>query len=403
MKTTEFIKKRNEILAAIDKEDNAEKREKLQRELSRLVSDYEADTLTMQRENVEKNGARREINTQFREFLKDRKPGSKFMLTREVMVGTTQNDVKYSNRTQVAGILESAFRDRVIYDRAGCPVILGATSLNDWIYFNNPTAKIENELTPIGDAQKLEESKKSEVKQRISVKVVISNQAIEDNSIDLIALAVQKINAAFAETINFAATSTAKAGTYFYGGFAADGKQTGTYTLGSFGYSTAMEMVGKIAEKNYFPEYGVFVMGPADYYALKATPRDSGSGLMVIDDDGRLGGFPVFATNAINRQTQAGSPAGHNIGFGCFNFLPCLQHGNVRVSIDATSATAADVDGVIITINADWSMTDLYEDAFVLYTPAQQQQEQQPAAGGGDNGGGDNGGGDNGGESNGQS
>lgn len=397
MKTTEFVKKRNEILAAIDKEDNAEKREKLQRELSRLVSDYEADTLTMQRENVENAVAHRTLNTQLREFLKEKRMGVNFMLSREAIAGTKVSDVSYSQRTTIAGILENSFRDRVIYDRAGCPIVTGATSLADWIYFNNPTAKIENELTAIGDAQKLEEAKKSELPQRISVKIVISNQAIENNAIDLVALAAQKINAAYAEAINYAACSTAKFGTYFFGGFADTNKQTGTYTSGAFTYKDAMDMVGLVAKENFFPEYGVFVMGPADFYALKATPRDAGSGLMVIDEDGRLGGFPVFVTNAINRETQAGAASGHNIGFGCFNFLPCIQHGNVRLSIDSQSAAAADVDGVIITANSDWSMTNLYSKAFVLYTPAQ-QQEQQPAAGGDNNGGGANGG-DNGGQS----
>lgn len=384
LSTAEFIKKKNELLSKIDKEQDMQNREKLQGELSRLISDFEADTAAMQRENVNKGGSRRELNNQFREFLREKKFGSKFELTREAIAGTKTTDVAYSQRKRIAGVLDNSFSDRVIYDKAGCPISNNATSLSDWIYLNNPTCSIEGELVGLGDAQKLEEAKKSEITRRLAVKIVISNQALEDNGLDLIAIATQKINAAFAELINFAATSTSKANTYFYGGFAHESKQTGTYTAGGFTYAKAMEMVGKVAKKNYFPEYGVFVMGPEDYYALKATPRDAGSGLMVIDEDGRLGGFPVFSTNAINRETPSGAAEGHNIGFGCFNFLPCIQHGNVRLTIDRDSAAAGDVDGVIIIVNADWSMTDLYPDAFVVYSQSEQQSNDTPAAGGND-------------------
>ena len=47
-----------------------------------------------------------------------------------------------------------------------------------------------------------------------------------------------------------------------------------------------------------------------------------------------------------------------------------MQHGNIRLSIDATSAVASNTDEVYTTINADFSMTILKDgaDAFVLYS-----------------------------------
>ena len=78
----------------------------------------------------------------------------------------------------------------------------------------------------------------------------------------------------------------------------------------------------------------------------------------------------VIANNAINRATQKGALEGHNIGLGNFKYLPTMQHGNIRLSIDATSALAADTDEVIVTINADFSMTVLKDgaDGFVVYS-----------------------------------
>jgi hypothetical protein len=47
-----------------------------------------------------------------------------------------------------------------------------------------------------------------------------------------------------------------------------------------------------------------------------------------------------------------------------------MQHGNLRLSIDATSAVASNTDEVYTTINADFSMTVLKAaaDAFVVYS-----------------------------------
>ena len=111
-------------------------------------------------------------------------------------------------------------------------------------------------------------------------------------------------------------------------------------------------------------------MGAADFWLAKVTPLDAGSGIMLIGNDNRLLGIPVIANNAINRATQKGAVEGHNIGLGNFKYLPTMQHGKIRLSIDATSALAADTDEVIVTINADFSMTVLKDgaDGFVVYS-----------------------------------
>jgi len=78
----------------------------------------------------------------------------------------------------------------------------------------------------------------------------------------------------------------------------------------------------------------------------------------------------VVVNNAINRATEKGAISGHNIGLGNFKYLPVMQHGNIRLSIDSGSAYAASTDEVITTINADFSMTVLKAgaDAFVVYS-----------------------------------
>ena len=90
---------------------------------------------------------------------------------------------------------------------------------------------------------------------------------------------------------------------------------------------------------------------------------------MLIGNDNRLLGVPVVVNNAINRSTEKGAASGHNIGLGNFRYMPTMNHGNIRLSIDGSSAVASSTDEVITTINADFSMTVLKSaaDGFVVY------------------------------------
>ena len=197
-----------------------------------------------------------------------------------------------------------------------------------------------------------------------------ANQALENSDYDLQGYIVRQVVDSIRQKINWAAASTSKATEVFYGPFAQDtesgtygqegyvpGKQAGTYS--TFSKDTAAEMIGKIAQRNLPLDNCVFVMGAEDFWKLKVTPLDQGSGIMLIGNDNRLLGIPVVVNNAINRSTQKGAASGHNIGLGNFAFLPTMQHGNIRLSVDASSAVASSTDEVITTINADFSMTIL--------------------------------------------
>ena len=184
--------------------------------------------------------------------------------------------------------------------------------------------------------------------------------------------------------MNWAAASTTKATNTFYGGFAQDtetgtygsegykaGKQAGTYT--ALGKQVFVDAIKKLATRNIALDKAVFVLGAEDYWDAKVTPVDEGSGVMLLGPDNRILGIPVICNNAINRATTKGAVSGHNIGLGNFAGLPVMQHGDIRLSIDGASAIAADTDEVIITINADFSMTVLeaLKDGFVVMSKTQ--------------------------------
>ena len=373
--------KKDELMKMSQQICDLESREELTSEetaqLKALKAQYEAGVRELNLASIAKGAkVQSEESDSLREFLKEHKAGSNFDL-REAVAGTARTDVAEVESKVLHGVLDAAPYAETVYDKAGCPIQYGAKGLQAWPFVNNASVSIKGELNPIGDAGKVDFSDVQEVRNRLTAKILISWQAIEDSAVDLVAIARKKIAEAYQQTINHVACSTAKWATTFYGGFAHANVQTGTYAAydatthtGGFTFADAMDMVGKVAEKEYGIDGGVFVMGAADYFALKATPKDTGSGLMVIDDFGRIGGFPVYIDNNINRPSVKGAISGHNIGFGLFKFLPCMQHGDVRLTVDSNSMDAADVDGVYLICNADWSMTDLRPDAFIVYSQA---------------------------------
>lgn len=345
---------------AEEREDLINKYAALEREAGRLK--IEMDMANAQRETAPTN----EYAAQLREFLRNGQHGAEFVMNREgAAAGMTTNNTNNVTPLNIKPMIDNAREDNDVFKAAGCPIETGATGITSWPYAGGVTASIQNELTPLGDAQQLDIKNVSATQQRLTVKVLISNQALENSDEDLLAYINKKCGDAILEAINFAATSTAKYGANFYGGFASTGKQTGTYT--ELTKEVVAEMVGKLADKNYKTDSAVLVLGVADYWKAKVTPMDAGSGIMLLQDN-KILGIPVIASNAINRTTVKGAISGHNVGLGLFKFLPCLQHGNARLTIDRTSVSAADVDGVYVVLNADWSMTRIFEDAFVLYS-----------------------------------
>lgn len=337
-----------------------------------------------QEEQTRQNEAnvQRDENAELREFVKNAKPGSKFEFAfnkRDAM--STTVTTPHVQGVTVKDIIKTDRPDADIFAAAGLGIVTGVTGNKiQWPYAGGIEAAFANELAQTTE-RTVDISSQTPVQQRLTVRVRVSQQSLENASFDLRGLFVQAVSDAIRQKVNWAAVSTTKATAVFYGGFAQDaekgtfgssgytpGKQVGTYT--TLSKEVFAEMIGKLADRNIKLDKAVFVLGAADYWKAKVTPMDEGSGIMLLGNDGRILGIPVVANNAINRATEKGAVAGHNIGLGDFSALPVMQHGNIRLSIDGVSALAADTDEVIITINADFSMTVLkaLADGFVVYS-----------------------------------
>ena len=362
---------------------------------AKLLAEYETNKREIALAIQEKQAAavavtpKKDVNTELREFFREAKPGSKFVIpmTRESIsyasqgVGNYPGTEGYVQGITVVDLIPTDRPDGDILATAGVPMTTGVTGNKiQWAFAGGVEAVFANELAATTE-RTIDLDKQVPVQQRLTVRVRISNQALENSNFDLQSYIVRVVADSIRQKINWAVASTTKATAIFFGPFAQDaeqgtygaegyvpGKQVGTYT--NFTKETAAEMIGKLAAHNLATDNVVFVMGAADFWKLKVTPFDQGSGIMLIGNDNRLLGIPVVVNNAINRATQKGAISGHAVGLGNFKYLPVMQHGNIRLSIDATSAVASNTDEVYTTINADFSMTILKDgaDAFVLYS-----------------------------------
>lgn len=364
-----------------------------------LLAEYGNNAREIQMGLQEKQNAaltiapKKDVNTELREFLREAKVGSKFVIpmTRESIsynsqgVGNYPGTDGYVQGITVVDLIPTDRPDGDILLTAGVPMTTGVTGNKiQWAFAGGVEAVFANELAATTE-RVIDLDKQSPIQQRLTVRVRISNEALVNSDYDLQSYIVRAVADSIRQKVNWALASTTKATNTFYGPFAQDaesgtygqagytpGKQVGTYS--TFTKETAAEMIGKLADHNLPTSNVVFVMGAEDFWKLKVTPFDAGSGIMLIGNDNRLLGIPVIANNAINRATQKGPNSGHAIGLGNFAYVPVMQHGNIRLSIDAVSAVASNTDEVYVTINAYFSMTILQDgaDAFVLYSKSTQ-------------------------------
>ena len=103
---------------------------------------------------------------------------------------------------------------------------------------------------------------------------------------------------------------------------------------------------------------GAYVMDAATAGELRCTPKGAGGGRMVLED-GYIDGIPVYETSYIN---EGGNK--NYVGFGYWRYEAAGQFGDVRMIVDPYTGAAEDC--VIVTVNADWSMTTLRPEAFTL-------------------------------------
>lgn len=241
-------------------------------------------------------------------------------------------------------------------------------------------ASFADEAAALTDSE-IPVSKLKPTPKRVGVTVSVSSQLINQTQGVALDVVKQQIPMAVTRTLNKVMFSPTEVNTTVQGPFAVIKKADATGQLLSTLTTKAkkkacshLKFAGAVptykellAMKGIVLAKGVINDGTAAYVmdeymkaTLESTPRDEGSGLMIVED-GRIAGIPVFCTNEIDEEDS------DHIGFGIWSYELLGQFGEQRFVVDPVSGAKNDV--TILTLNGDWSMTTARAEAFVLGTP----------------------------------
>ncbi len=248
----------------------------------------------------------------------------------------------------------------LIYDKVGLRVQYGIEG--QWVFptVSGATAQWAGENVEISDS-KINLDKLVPEPKRLAISVPISNTAIFQTNSGILPIVRQAMTNAVGEAINAVMFSLTQIG----------GANAANVPAGPFVGKTATNAKG--AEFTYKEVIGLkyavlgtgvkalttgaFVVSPVTYAELLTTPRDAGSGRMIIDDNGLINGSPVFMTADFDDTA---------IGFGLFGYELLGFFGNMTLGVDATSAAAMKQDLTYYVLNAHPAMKSLRTEAFAV-------------------------------------
>lgn len=309
-----------------------------------------------------KPGNEKSANTLLREALIEAKKSGKteFVLQREINTTATIEE---------GGLIPLSVKDVVdplekglIYGEVGIPVQTGVVGNMQWPILGSVEAEIVGETVELTD-KTLDLSKINAKAVRVGISFTVSNQAINNSDVDLVALIQNQARMGMARTLNRVAFSHENFTGDFHGPFAGAKAQV-TFAGDTPTLKELLTMKGAVAGEGIQMIGFCYVMSEAMKAKLEATSVDAGSGKMIIENGRVAGAYPVFTTEYIN-YGASGSKAGvEYIAAGVFAYLPLNQHGELRMVVDPY--TQAKKDCVVITLNSDWSMTTLRKEAFAL-------------------------------------
>lgn len=294
---------------------------------------------------------------QFDEFLKaNTRSGTQSVnsqvLTRDFTGQTTVNSAAAIPLS--IGDIVKPLEAGLIYDKIGIPILTGLEGEYCWPVVGSVEASIANEGVPLSDTEiDIEALKPKPV--RLGISIDVTNQTINQTQGVVLQIVQQQMPLALARLINrcmfVTDTSSAHYNAKFHGPYTSC--ENVDFAAATPTYAELIKLRGKVFAKGVENDgTGAYVMSAETAALLEATPRDAGSGLMIIED-GKIGGFPVFQTSHIE-----------GVGFGVWGLEPLGQFGDFRFIVDPYSKAGADVTR--LTLNADWSMSTLRSEAFIL-------------------------------------
>lgn len=241
-------------------------------------------------------------------------------------------------------------QEGLILDKVGLPLMTGLVGEYVW-----PVASMV-EATIGGDNMELTEQKISlsalkAVPDTIGVTCGVTRRTINQSGGIIETIVKNLLPMAVAKALNKAmfGTTAATGATNLVGPFI--GK---TPTMIAKTYADINKLKAAVLKSGVEGEHMAWVMTKSTKAILEATSKDTGSGIMICEND-MIAGIPVFTTEFIGDDY---------IGIGDFTYQPVGQFGDFSFIVDPYTEARKDV--VQFTLHVDFGTKTLRSDAFVL-------------------------------------
>jgi|GEM_PF-4410464 len=345
----------------VAKADKADEFNALEREFRAV----QAELVTLEAESRENNNEPRDAGRQLRELLMGQRTGQQ---EREITLGT---------QGQNSGAIDLTIADLVpaLQEGNALPgalyVVTGVTG--NVVY---PTGATGMELEEAGevavlDDQTIDFDKVSAVPHRVTLSCDISNSIIDNWHFDILAYVQREFNKAWVKYLSTKTYSQAKfSGNK--GGFSGLDK-AGDITLGAgTAYKSILEAIAGFTDKGFDAGSLCITIDAVTEANLKLEPKQKGVAGYVIEN-GKLCGYDYTVSSKINTvlggdaktdakntdTTKLYKTTSRYLGIGYYDYLKVQQHGEVRLTMDAVSKAVAKKNCVNMTLNTEFSFTDL--------------------------------------------
>jgi hypothetical protein len=197
---------------------------------------------------------------------------------------------------------------------------------------------------------------------RIGLTVPISNMAIDNAAFDLMSFVQSKFTIAmreyWAKKIYSRAEWTGNKGAF------SGLNPVGVITIGGGDtYKQILKAIAEFSDKGFFEGNVCLSMDRVTEAELMATPKIEGAAGGFIIENGRCCGYPYtvshFVNSELNEQGKLVAGSGRYLEIGYYEWMAAQTHGNVRLTIDATSQAVSKRNITAVTLNLAASITDL--------------------------------------------
>lgn len=218
-------------------------------------------------------------------------------------------------------------------------------------------AELQDENVDLTD-KKIDITKIVPEPRRVGISIPVSNRAIDQSAGLILDIVRKQLYLAIQRLLNkwmFNKTQLSKASKgCFVDAYAAEAV---TFAGDVPTWAEVLKIEAAVMEKGVVMDgTAAWVCSASMFAKLKAAPKDAGSGRFIVED-GMIDGYPVFVTEFVEKDM---------LGFGVFSYELVGQFGEMRMTVDSTSAAVAKKNMTYFVFNTDFDMLTLRSEAFAV-------------------------------------